>query len=145
MKATGVVRRIDELGRIVIPKEIRRTLMIKEGDPLEIYRGPEGEILLKKYSPLGQVVHLAENCAGILASQMKAAVCISDKEKVLATAGRSKVADGVDGEEMRIKIISDGDTVGIITVKREGTEGFTVSEKALADGFAKLLGRQLEI
>lgn len=141
MKATGVVRRIDDLGRIVIPKEIRRTLMIKEGDPLEIYRGAEGEILLKKYSPLGQVMHLAENCAGILASQMKAMVSITDKEKVLATAGRSKA----DGEEMRIRIQSDGDTVGTIVVKREGTGGFTGEEKALADGFAKLLGRQLEI
>ena len=53
MKATGIVRRIDDLGRVVIPKEIRRTLRIREGDPLEIFTDREGEIILKKYSPIG--------------------------------------------------------------------------------------------
>ena len=53
MKATGIVRRIDDLGRIVVPKEIRRTLRIREGDPLEIFTDREGEIILKKYSPIG--------------------------------------------------------------------------------------------
>ena len=53
MKATGIVRRIDELGRVVIPKEIRRTLRIREGDPLEIFTDREGEVILKKYSPIG--------------------------------------------------------------------------------------------
>ena len=55
MKATGIVRRIDDLGRIVIPKEIRRTLRIKEGDPLEIYTDREGEVIFKKYSPIGEL------------------------------------------------------------------------------------------
>ena len=59
MKATGIVRRIDDLGRIVVPKEIRRTLRIREGDPLEIYTGREGEIMLKKYSPIGEVGEFA--------------------------------------------------------------------------------------
>mgnify|MGYP000131636330 CR=1 FL=1 len=54
MKATGIVRRIDDLGRVVIPKEIRRTLRIREGDPLEIYTDPEGEVIFKKYSPVGK-------------------------------------------------------------------------------------------
>lgn len=54
MKATGIVRRIDDLGRVVIPKEIRRTLRIREGDPLEIFTDREGEIILKKYSPIGE-------------------------------------------------------------------------------------------
>ena len=54
MKATGIVRRIDDLGRVVIPKEIRRTLRIREGDPLEIFTDREGEIMLKKYSPIGE-------------------------------------------------------------------------------------------
>ena len=55
MKATGIVRRIDDLGRVVIPKEIRRTLRIRESDPLEIFTDREGEIILKKYSPIGEI------------------------------------------------------------------------------------------
>ena len=59
MKATGIVRRIDDLGRIVVPKEIRRTLRIREGDPLEIFTDREGEIILKKYSPIGELSQFA--------------------------------------------------------------------------------------
>ena len=59
MKATGVVRRIDDLGRVVIPKEIRKTLRIKEGDPLEIFTDKEGEVILKKYSPIGELSEFA--------------------------------------------------------------------------------------
>ena len=55
MKATGIVRRIDELGRVVIPKEIRRTLRIREGDPLEIFTASDGEVIFKKYSPMGEI------------------------------------------------------------------------------------------
>ena len=66
MKATGIVRRIDELGRVVIPKEIRRTLRIREGYPLEIYVGKDGEIILKKYSPLGEMGNSAEDFAEAL-------------------------------------------------------------------------------
>ena len=61
MKATGIVRRIDDLGRIVVPKEIRRTLRIREGDALEIFTDREGEIILKKYSPLGEMGNFAED------------------------------------------------------------------------------------
>ena len=61
MKATGIVRRIDDLGRVVIPKEIRRTLRIKEGTPLEIFTDREGEIILKKYSPIGELSTFAES------------------------------------------------------------------------------------
>ena len=60
MKATGVVRRIDNLGRIVIPKEIRRTLRIREGDPLEIYTSHEGDVILRKYSPIGELSTFAQ-------------------------------------------------------------------------------------
>ena len=60
MKATGIVRRIDDLGRVVVPKEIRRTLRIREGDPLEIFTDREGEIILKKYSPIGELGSLAK-------------------------------------------------------------------------------------
>ena len=67
MKATGIVRRIDELGRIVVPKEIRRTLRIREGDPLEVYTDREGEIVLKKYSPVGELANFAAQYAKVLA------------------------------------------------------------------------------
>ena len=69
MKATGIVRRIDDLGRIVIPKEIRRTLRIREGDPLEIFTDREGKVILKKYSPIGELGSLA----GIYADDGKSA------------------------------------------------------------------------
>ena len=61
MRATGIVRRIDELGRVVIPKEIRRTLRIREGDPLEIYTDRDGEVILKKYSPIGEMSSFAKD------------------------------------------------------------------------------------
>ena len=64
MKATGIVRRIDDLGRVVIPKEIRRTLRIKEGTPLEIFTDKEGEVILKKYSPIGELSVFAKEYAG---------------------------------------------------------------------------------
>ena len=63
MKATGIVRRIDDLGRVVVPKEIRRTLGIREGTPLEIFTGKDGEVILKKYSPLGEIYTFAQNYA----------------------------------------------------------------------------------
>lgn len=59
MKATGIVRRIDDLGRVVIPKEIRRTLRIREGDPLEIFTEKDGEVIFKKYSPMGELGEFA--------------------------------------------------------------------------------------
>ena len=67
MKATGIVRRIDDLGRVVIPKEIRRTLRIREGDPLEIYTDREGEVIFKKYSPMGEMGTMAAELAEALA------------------------------------------------------------------------------
>lgn len=67
MKATGIVRRIDDLGRVVVPKEIRRTLRIREGDPLEIFTDREGEIILKKYSPIGETGDFAQQYADSLA------------------------------------------------------------------------------
>ena len=61
MKATGIVRRIDDLGRVVIPKEIRRTMRIREGDPLEIFTASDGEVIFKKYSPIGELSELPTN------------------------------------------------------------------------------------
>lgn len=90
MKATGIVRRIDDLGRVVIPKEIRRTLRIREGDPLEIFTDREGEIILKKYSPIGELGAFAKQYAEALAQSTGQIVCITDRDQVIAFAGGPK-------------------------------------------------------
>ena len=90
MKATGIVRRIDDLGRVVIPKEIRRTLRIREGDPLEIYTATDGEVIFKKYSPVGELSEFASQYADVLSriSAMPTLVC--DRDHVIAAAGVSR-------------------------------------------------------
>lgn len=90
MKATGIVRRIDDLGRVVIPKEIRRTMRIREGDPLEIFTDKEGEVILKKYSPIGELSDFASQYAETLAKTSGCAVCITDKDTVIAVSGAPK-------------------------------------------------------
>ncbi len=90
MKATGIVRRIDDLGRVVVPKEIRRTLRIREGDPLEIFTDREGEIILKKYSPIGELSVFAKQYADALAQTSGRLVCITDRDQVIAASGGSK-------------------------------------------------------
>jgi len=90
MKATGIVRRIDDLGRVVIPKEIRRTLRIREGDPLEIFTDKEGEIILKKYSPIGELGTFAKEYADVLSQTTGHVVCISDRDQIIAAAGPGK-------------------------------------------------------
>ena len=90
MKATGITRKIDELGRIVIPKEIRRTLRIREGTPLEIFTEKNGEIILRKYSPMGELVAFAGQYADSLAQTTGMMVCITDLEQVIAAAGGAK-------------------------------------------------------
>lgn len=90
MKATGIVRRIDDLGRVVIPKEIRRTLRIREGDPLEIFTDREGEIILKKYSPIGELSAFAKQYAESLSQTMGCLVCVCDMDQIIAAAGNGK-------------------------------------------------------
>ena len=90
MKATGVVRRIDDLGRVVIPKEIRKTLRIKEGDPLEIFTDREGQVILKKYSPIGELSEFATGYAETLAKTTGHIACITDKVTIIAVSGGSK-------------------------------------------------------
>ncbi len=90
MKATGIVRRIDDLGRVVIPKEIRRTLRIREGDPLEIFTDREGEIILKKYSPIGELGTFAKEYAESLAQTAGHIICIVDKDRIIAVSGGAK-------------------------------------------------------
>lgn len=90
MKATGIVRRIDDLGRVVIPKEIRRTLRIREGDPLEIFVDREGEVILKKYSPIGELGEFAQEYADALYETTGHVAIITDRDAVVAVAGAPK-------------------------------------------------------
>ena len=90
MKATGIVRRMDDLGRVVIPKEIRRTMRIREGDPLEIYTAADGEVIFKKYSPMGEMSTLALQFAEVLNRAIGAPVLITDRDHVIAVCGASK-------------------------------------------------------
>ncbi|MCL6593865.1 MAG: stage V sporulation protein T [Alicyclobacillus sp.] len=90
MKATGIVRRIDDLGRVVIPKEIRRTLRIREGDPLEIFVDRDGEVILKKYSPIGELGDFAKEYAESLADSTGHIALITDRDVIIAVSGASK-------------------------------------------------------
>lgn len=90
MKATGIVRRIDDLGRVVIPKEIRRTMRIREGDPLEIFTNAGGEVIFKKYSPIGELSAFAVQYAEALTGATKLPVVICDRDHCVAAAGISK-------------------------------------------------------
>lgn len=90
MKATGIVRRIDDLGRVVIPKEIRRTLRIREGDPLEIFVDRDGEVILKKYSPISELSDFAREYAEALYDSLGNAILICDRDTYISVAGGSK-------------------------------------------------------
>lgn len=90
MKATGIVRRIDDLGRVVIPKEIRRTMRIREGDPLEIYTSNDGEVIFKKYSAISEMSENAAQVAEIMYKLAECPVVIFDRDHVVAVAGVSK-------------------------------------------------------
>lgn len=90
MKATGIVRRIDDLGRVVIPKEIRRTLRIREGDPLEIFTDRDGEVILKKYSPISELNEFAAEYAESVYDILGDTAIITDTDQVIAVAGGAK-------------------------------------------------------
>ena len=169
MKATGVVRRIDDLGRVVIPKEIRRTLRIKEGDPLEIFTDREGQVILKKYSPIGELSEFATEYAETLNKTTGHIACITDKDTVIAVSGMPKkewIEQGIskDNNDMAVPItskekndkiskaqviypiISDGDTVGsVILLSKDDKTKMTEVEQKVAQSAANFLGKQMEI
>lgn len=87
MKATGIVRRIDELGRVVIPKEIRRTLRIREGDPLEIFTEKDGEVIFKKYSPMGDLQDFAAQLCDSIGKNTGHIAAVADRDSIIAVAG----------------------------------------------------------
>ncbi len=90
MKATGIVRRIDDLGRVVIPKEIRRTMRIREGDPLEIYTDKDGEVIFKKYSPVGELSGFATHICETLAKTTGAIAAICDRDVIISATGAAR-------------------------------------------------------
>ncbi len=128
MKATGMVRRIDDLGRVVIPKEIRRTMRIREGDPLEIFTGSDGELIFKKYSPLGETAHFSAKYVESLskAAGIPSAVC--DRDTVIAAAGtgtKELVEKPVSSQvslllEKRQSYVSDGASSVTLTESGDG-------------------------
>lgn len=87
MKATGIVRRIDDLGRVVIPKEIRRTLRIREGDPLEIYTEKDGGVIFRKYSPMGDIQVFAAQICDSIGKNTGRIAAVSDRDSIIALAG----------------------------------------------------------
>ncbi len=90
MKATGIVRRVDDLGRIVIPKEIRRTLKIREGDPLEIYTEKDGGVIFRKYSPMGDLQDFATQICESIGSNTGCIAAVSDRDSIIALSGAPK-------------------------------------------------------
>ena len=119
MRATGIVRRIDELGRVVIPKEIRRTLRIREGDPLEIFTDHDGEVVLKKYSPIGEIAAIAKDYTDSLYRTLGHMACICDRDAVVSVSGAPKkelaerplshaVEEILQGRRLAVNNLADG-------------------------------------
>ena len=107
MKATGIVRRIDELGRVVIPKEIRRTQRIRQGDALEIFAAADGQVVFKKYSPLVELGELAGVYAEVLAKNLGRPVLVCDRESIVAATG----THGLDLREVDDHLVNRSDLV----------------------------------
>ena len=171
MKATGVVRRIDDLGRVVIPKEIRRTMRIREGDSLEIFVNQSGEVVLKKYSPIADISAFAQQYADAMQASTKKGILIVDREEIkkqylnrrvsrplsdMIENRTSKIAEGkevleiVDGETtersfVMIPIISNGDSLGAVilvgTEEDELVNELDINSAKIATSF---LGKYLE-
>ncbi len=126
MKATGIVRRIDDLGRVVIPKEIRRTMRIREGDPLEIFTGSNNEVVFKKYSPIGEITEFAAQYADVMSRACGLPVVIGDRDHVIAVSGESKK------EFMERRLSPELEKVmderQLVTARTEGGKGVPVVE-----------------
>ena len=119
MKATGIVRRIDDLGRVVIPKEIRRTMRIREGDPLEIFTDRDGEVIFKKYSPIGELTAFAAQYAETLHKTCDLSVVICDRDSVVASAGVPKKEYGERRLSDEIESVIDSRS---LFVRRDGDD-----------------------
>ena len=171
MKATGIVRRIDDLGRVVVPKEIRRTLRIREGEPLEIFTNREGGIVLKKYSPIGELAAFAKEYVEAVAQGAKCTVCVTgpgkkdyagksihrelleaieDRRTILATDAEPDFSQVTEDEtevfsEAAATILAEGDAIGMVLLLSRDTERiFGEFEQKMAICGANFLGRQME-
>ena len=150
MKATGIVRRIDDLGRVVIPKEIRRTLKIREGDPLEIYTNSSGEVIFKKYSPIGELGDFAAGYAETLSKTAGRPVCITDRINFIYQPGdgtRPEIADGIEKYRAGVimPIISEGDSIGSVVLLSDSETPLGEVDEKLAGAAAGFLARQMEL
>jgi AbrB family transcriptional regulator (stage V sporulation protein T) len=135
MKATGIVRRIDDLGRVVIPKEIRRTLRIREGDPLEIFVDRDGEVILKKYSPISELSDFAKEYAEALFDSLGNPVLICDRDTYIALAGGSKkdylnknISDIVEKtmEDRNSVIVNQQENLSLVEGSEEEITAYTI-------------------
>ena len=169
MKATGIVRRIDDLGRVVIPKEIRRTMRIREGDPLEIYTSKDGEVIFKKYSLMGGVDEFAAQLCDTLSKSTGTSVAVTDRDSVIAAAGsarRDLIGKRISPQLEQIMedrgiyravpsdrycatiaapIISEGDALGLVVfIGTEGESAAGETEYKLAQAIAGFLGKHME-
>lgn len=135
MKATGIVRRIDDLGRVVVPKEIRRTLRIREGDPLEIFVDREGEVILKKYSPINELSEFAQEYAHALFDSLGQKILVTDRDEIIAIAGASKkeylnknigkeIESSMDKREGKVE--KNESTVEIVEGKEETVSSYLI-------------------
>ena len=167
MKATGIVRRIDDLGRVVIPKEIRRNLRIREGDPLEIFVDRGGEVILKKYSPIRELGEFAKEYADSLFEATGHITCITDRDTIIAVSGASKkeyldkevgpaieqamaerktIHIDIEGEhEVIAPVILQGDPIGaVMLLSKEPTMKMGALEIKLVETAAAFLAKQME-
>ena len=141
MKATGIVRRIDDLGRVVIPKEIRKTMRINEGSPMEIFTDRQGEIILKKYSPIGEMSLFAKEYAEVLAQTTGMLACITDRDQVVVSESQKEPV----GSEIIQPVLAGGDGIGsVILISKDQNNRFGDSERMLVQTAAGFLGRQME-
>jgi AbrB family transcriptional regulator (stage V sporulation protein T) len=172
MKATGIVRRIDDLGRVVIPKEIRRTLKIREGEPLEIFTDRNGEVILKKYAPINDLGIYAQEYCDVLADTLQVIAIVSDDLNIIAVAGGLKkeflgqklgsikqtlqqkqvqttkgtiVENGREFDTIIVAPIYTDEIIGsvIIAPKKEG-QSLGETEKNLASTAARFLTKQMQ-
>ncbi len=162
MKATGIVRRIDDLGRVVVPKEIRRVLRIREGDPLEIFTNNSGEVILKKYSPINDLSDFAKEYAETVSKILGGTIVVSDTDQFIAASGvaRKEYTDKhIDPEldkiiqsknrysnntKVVVPIVSHGDPIGSITILPKENQSLGDVELKIAEVGASFLARQME-
>ncbi|MBQ9961546.1 MAG: AbrB/MazE/SpoVT family DNA-binding domain-containing protein [Firmicutes bacterium] len=162
MKATGIVRRIDDLGRVVVPKEIRRVLRIREGDPLEIYTGSSGEVILKKYSPISELSEFAGEYVETASKVLGGTVIVSDTDQVIAAYGverKNYLDKHIDAEldkiiqsknrylndsKIVVPIVAQGDPIGSITILPKDNRALGEAELKVAEVGATFLAKQME-